>query len=78
MTGSDLIVEIPWILFGLFLVGIGFRLRRFRRFTGQPPSRQVQPSDEDRSGDSSARSYRRFGREREERADPPCSTQIEP
>jgi hypothetical protein len=36
MTGSDLIVEIPWILFGLFLAGIGFRLRGFRRLPGRP------------------------------------------
>ncbi|HTZ93064.1 MAG TPA: hypothetical protein VMB74_11765 [Streptosporangiaceae bacterium] len=35
MTGSDLIVEIPWILFGLFLAGIGFRLRGFRRLPGR-------------------------------------------
>jgi hypothetical protein len=43
MTGSDLIVEIPWILFGLFLAGIGFRLRGFRRIPGRP--RGVKPHE---------------------------------
>ncbi len=43
MTGSDLVVEIPWIVFGLSLAAICLHLRRSRRFPRRPRSRKAQP-----------------------------------
>jgi hypothetical protein len=47
MNGSDLIVEIPWIVFGLSLAAVCLRLRRFRRVSGRPRDREPQPPAED-------------------------------
>jgi hypothetical protein len=47
MTGSDLIVEIPWIVFGLLLAVVCLRLRRFRRLSGRSPDRESQPPSVD-------------------------------
>ena len=41
MFGNDLIVEIPWIVFGLLLAAVCLRLRRFRRVSGR--SRDGEP-----------------------------------
>jgi hypothetical protein len=49
MTGSDLVAEIPWIIFGLSLAAICLRLRRSRRFPWRPRSREAQPYSGDRS-----------------------------
>lgn len=47
MLGNDLIVEIPWIVFGLLLVAVFLRLRRFSRFSGQSRRRDTgQPSED--------------------------------
>jgi hypothetical protein len=43
MSGSDLLVEIPWIVFGLSLAAVCLRLRRFRRFPGRERHRQPEP-----------------------------------
>jgi hypothetical protein len=51
MIGRDLIVEIPWIAFGLSLAAICLRLRRFRRFTGRSRNHASRtPSDDDNGG----------------------------
>src|SRR5262249_6667900 len=47
MNGNDLIVEIPWILFGLLLAAVCLRLRRFRGSSGRSRGREPeQLSDE--------------------------------
>jgi hypothetical protein len=38
MTGSDLIVMAPWIIFAICLVVLCIRLLRARRSTPRPPS----------------------------------------
>jgi hypothetical protein len=38
MTGSDLIVVVPWIIFAVWLVVLCIRLLRARRFARRPPS----------------------------------------
>jgi hypothetical protein len=53
VIGSDLIVEIPWIVFGLLLAAVCLRLRRFRRFSGRERDRESQPPSGD-GNDSSA------------------------
>jgi hypothetical protein len=40
MTGSDLIVLAPWIVFGVCLVVLCVRLFRARRSAPRPPSRE--------------------------------------
>lgn len=42
MFGSDLIVEIPWIVFGLLLAAVCLRLRRFRRLSGRSSDRESE------------------------------------
>jgi H+/gluconate symporter-like permease len=42
MIGSDLIVEIPWIVFGLTLAAVCLRLRRFRRLSGRSGDRESE------------------------------------
>lgn len=46
MNGSDLIVEIPWIVFGLALAAVCLRLRRFRRRSGRSRDREPQAPPE--------------------------------
>lgn len=53
MSGSDLIVELPWILFGLFLVGIGFRLRGFRRLPRPPRDVEAHRPESDENSSAS-------------------------
>jgi hypothetical protein len=53
MIGSDLLVEIPWIVFGLLLAAVCLRLRRFRRLSGRSRDREAQPPSAD-GNDSSA------------------------
>jgi hypothetical protein len=42
MIGNDLIVEIPWIVFGLTLAAVCLRLRRFRRLSGRSGDRESE------------------------------------
>jgi H+/gluconate symporter-like permease len=52
MIGNDLIVEIPWIVFGLLLAAVCLRLRRFRSASDRSRGRESQrPSDD---GDESS------------------------
>jgi hypothetical protein len=53
MIGNDLIVEIPWIVFGLLLAAVCLRLPRFRRFSGLSRDRESQQAVDD-GNDSSA------------------------
>ena len=47
MMGNDLIVEIPWIVFGVLLAAVCLRLRRFRSSSGRSRGREAeQLSDE--------------------------------
>jgi hypothetical protein len=55
MTGSDLLVEIPWIIFGVLLAAACLRLRRIRRFARkprEPESRRVSGDDNDSSANT--------------------------
>jgi hypothetical protein len=53
MIGSDLIVAIPWMAFGLSLAAVCLRLCRFHRFSGRSRGREArQPAEDGR--DSSA------------------------
>lgn len=54
MTGSDLIVEIPWIIFALAMAVIGLRLRRSRRGSGRPSVPPERQPGERRVGRSEA------------------------
>jgi hypothetical protein len=47
MIGNDLIVEIPWIVFGLLLAAVCLRLGRFRRFSGRSRDRESQQAADD-------------------------------
>jgi len=52
MIGSDLIVEIPWIIFGVLLAAACLRLCRIRRSSGRPrapESHQASGDDDDSS-----------------------------
>jgi hypothetical protein len=52
MLGGDLIVEIPWIAFGVSLAAICLRLCRFRRFTGGSRNQASHPPSDDDNGSS--------------------------
>jgi hypothetical protein len=54
LTGNDLIMEIPWIIFGLFMAVIGVRLRRSRRLLGRRRVPDARQPGEDRAGGSAA------------------------
>jgi hypothetical protein len=54
LTGNDLIVEIPWIIFALFMAVIGIRLRRSRRLLGRRRGPEARQPSEDRAGGSAA------------------------
>ena len=54
MTGSDLIVEIPWIIFALLMAVIGLRLRRSRRLAARPRAREARQLSEGRGSSSGA------------------------
>ncbi|HUB39510.1 MAG TPA: hypothetical protein VMA72_11715 [Streptosporangiaceae bacterium] len=54
MNGSDLIVELPWIVFGLALAAVCLRLRRFRRRAGRSGDRELETPAQAGSGGSSA------------------------
>jgi len=45
MTGSDLIVVAPWIIFAIVLVVLCIRLLRARRFTRRAPSARRKDHD---------------------------------
>jgi hypothetical protein len=45
MTGSDLIVIAPWIIFAIWLVVLCVRLLRARRFARQAPSARRRNHD---------------------------------
>jgi hypothetical protein len=45
MTGSDLIVVAPWIIFAIWLVVLCIRLRRARRFGRRAPSARRRTHD---------------------------------
>jgi hypothetical protein len=45
MTGSDLIVLAPWIIFALCLLVLGTRLLRARRPAPRPRSARRRPRD---------------------------------
>ena len=47
MIGSDLIVEIPWIVFGLLLAAVCLRLGRTRRASGRSLDGEPQQPAED-------------------------------
>jgi hypothetical protein len=53
MIGSDLIVEIPWIVFGVLLAAMCVRLCRFRRFSDRQQDAESRQRFED-GGVSSA------------------------
>jgi len=53
--GNDLIVEIPWIVFGLSLAAVCYRLCRFRRFSGRGRDREPQQPSDDGDGSSANR-----------------------
>lgn len=45
MTGSDLIVVAPWVIFGVCLAVLCIRLIRGRRSTQRPPSARQDHDD---------------------------------
>jgi hypothetical protein len=45
MTGSDLIVAAPWIIFAICLAGLCLRLLHARRSKRRPPSARRQRDD---------------------------------
>jgi hypothetical protein len=54
MIGSDLIVEIPWIIFGILLAAVCVRLCRFRPFSGRQRDLGSREPSEDGSHSSAA------------------------
>ncbi|HEY2077518.1 MAG TPA: hypothetical protein VGH53_14385 [Streptosporangiaceae bacterium] len=67
MIGSDLIVEIPWIVFGLTLAAVCLRLRRFRRLSGRPGDRESEAPAVD-GNDSTAITVEPAGNDHDEAA----------
>lgn len=53
MIGNDLVVEIPWIVFGVLLAAVCVRLCRLRRFSDRQQDPEFRQRSED-GGDSSA------------------------
>lgn len=72
MTGNDLIVAAPWIIFGAALSSVCIRLLRSRRAAGQQPGRSPPPSP-DPAGSGGAAPGRRRSRDRGPATPPPAS-----
>jgi hypothetical protein len=76
MTGNDLIVAAPWIIFGAALLAVCIRLLRSRRAAGQQPGRPDPPSP-DPAGSGGPAPGRRGGRDGGPAAPPPVSADRE-